>query len=59
VVRGEGKPEVLSFREPVGLDCGIRLRGSIGRAELLANKRAAGRPKDLLDADLLERTSER
>lgn len=28
--------------------------GVIGRAELLRNKRATGRPKDLLDADALE-----
>lgn len=27
----------------------------IGRAELLRNKRATGRPKDLLDAEVLER----
>lgn len=27
----------------------------IGRAHLIANKRATGRPQDLLDADLLER----
>lgn len=29
--------------------------GFLGRAALLKNKRAAGRPKDLLDVDLLER----
>lgn len=28
----------------------------IGRAQLVANKRATGRPQDQLDADLLERT---
>ncbi len=31
----------------------------IGRDELLRNKRATGRPKDLLDAEVLERDKER
>ncbi len=31
----------------------------IGRHELLRNKRATGRPKDLLDAEVLERDEER
>jgi len=30
----------------------------IGRDDLLANKRASGRPKDIVDADLLERELE-
>lgn len=29
----------------------------LGRADLIANKRAVGRPQDLLDAELLERTA--
>jgi hypothetical protein len=29
----------------------------IGRAHLLANKRASGRPQDLADAEVLERSS--
>ena len=29
----------------------------IGRTELIQNKRAAARPKDLVDADILERTT--
>ncbi|MES2638657.1 MAG: hypothetical protein V4850_04225 [Myxococcota bacterium] len=37
---------------------GLRLP-FIGRAELIANKRAAGRPKDLLDVDLLLARGER
>lgn len=31
----------------------------LGRRELLANKRAAGRPQDLADVDWLERTADR
>ena len=31
----------------------------LGREALIANKRAAGRPKDLVDADLLESTARR
>jgi hypothetical protein len=27
----------------------------IGRAQLIANKRASGRPQDLVDADAIER----
>ena len=33
--------------------------GVIGRADLIKNKRAAGRPQDLADVDVLERQSKR
>jgi hypothetical protein len=39
----------------VMLDVGGVSVGVIGRAELLRNKRAAGRPQDLADVDILER----
>jgi hypothetical protein len=37
---------------------GRRVVGFLGRAELIRNKRAAGRTKDLLDIALLEETDE-
>ena len=49
----------ITFDEAVGEGAGFELEGRqiaiIGRAALLKNKRATGRPQDLADAEALER----
>src|SRR5262249_4595293 len=49
----------LSFEEAAATKLLVRVGGKelpvLGRAALVKNKRAAARPKDLLDADALER----
>jgi hypothetical protein len=43
------------FRDALGIELdGVRLR-VISKSHLIANKRAAGRPQDLIDADILAR----
>ena len=50
----EGVPFEDAWRDRAEVDIdGLRIP-VIGRSHLIVNKRAAGRPQDLLDADLLE-----
>jgi predicted nucleotidyltransferase len=52
-IDGVSADELFRDALTVELD-GVRLR-VISKAHLIANKRAAGRPQDLVDADLLDR----
>lgn len=54
-ITGIAFEEAWAARMPVRVE-GVPF-GVIGRADLLRNKRATGRPKDLLDADALAESS--
>lgn len=59
LTRIDGVTFAEAMRDAVIVDVGELKVPVIGRAALLANKRAAGRPKDLADVDALEQDDER